>query len=69
MHERSTDRLPREEHTRISPPHPRRPYSKPTCEAIPLVSKEVLAAGCKFVGGTGEFGSCHLGASCSAEGS
>ena len=60
---------PHKRDTETDSPRPRRPYNKPTCEVIPLVSKEVLAAGCKFVGGTGEFGSCHLGASCSAEGS
>ena len=50
-------------------PTPRKPYAKPACVAIPLVADEVLGVSCKFVGGTGQAGDCHLGAGCPTEGS
>ncbi len=47
----------------------RKPYVKPAGLVIPLVADEVLGVGCKFVGGTGQAGDCHLGSGCPTEGS
>ena len=47
----------------------RRRYEPPQCRAVKLVTEEVLAIGCKFVGGTGSLGSCHLGSPCPTDGS
>lgn len=47
----------------------KRKYEKPCCEVVKLVGEEVLAVGCKFVGGTGPFGFCHEVDPCSTEGS
>lgn len=50
-------------------PNARRPYDKPVGRLIPLVADEVLGVGCKFAGGTGQLGDCHLGTGCPTDGS
>ena len=50
----------------------KRPYRKPACEVVKLVTDEVLATGCKFIGTTGAGGleNCGLlNIQCSLEGS
>jgi hypothetical protein len=47
----------------------KRPYRKPVCEVVQLVSDEVLAIGCKYPSANGQFGWCNVVNPCPTRGS